>query len=134
AGITPGAPGTTTVQARTNVTVGGLSLTRATGDGHALDSPDATKDWVKPVGLIAPTGTSCSDYTSGTAATLDQVNYAVKKGVIWQSINPGVFFYYTTITTTTPNQVVTVSQSNTSTNNAAPFGILNGQAWLYPAT
>jgi uncharacterized repeat protein (TIGR01451 family) len=132
--ITSGAPGTTTVHATTNVTVGGVSLTRATGDGDPLDSPDATKDWVKPVGLIAPSGTSCSDYVNGTAAAQDHVNYTVKKGVIWQSINPGVFFYYTTITTTTPNQVVTVSQSNTSTNNAAPFGILNGQAWLYPAT
>ena len=44
-----------------------------------------------------------------------------------------MFFYYTKITTTTDNQVVTVSQSNTSTNGAALFGILNGQAILYNA-
>ena len=31
------------------------------------------------------------------------------------------------------NQVVTVIQSNTSTNSTPLFGILNGQAWLYPA-
>src|SRR5262249_30802238 len=108
--------------------------TRSTGDAHPLDSPDATKDWLGGGGLIAPTETSCSDYVNGTAATLSQVNYTVKKGVIWQSINPGVFFFSTKITTTTPNQVVTVSQSNTSTNGAALFGILNGQASLYPAT
>ena len=38
-----------------------------------------------------------------------------------QSINPGVFFFWTKITTTSPNQVVTVTQTNTSTNNAALF-------------
>jgi hypothetical protein len=32
-----------------------------------------------------------------------------------------VFFFWTKITTTVPNQVVTVTQSNTSTNNAALF-------------
>jgi hypothetical protein len=85
-------------------------------------------------GLIAPTETSCAAFAAGTAETLGQVNYRVKSGKIGQGINPGVFFYYTEITTTVPNQVVTVSQSNTSTNNAALFGILNGQAILYSAT
>jgi len=86
-----------------------------------------------PTGIIAPTQTTCQDYTGGTAQTLGQVNYSVVGGKIGQGINPGVFFYYTKITTTTVNQVVTVSQSNTSTNNTPLFGILNGQAWLYPA-
>jgi hypothetical protein len=86
-----------------------------------------------PGGIIAPTQTTCQDYTSGTAQTLGQVNYSVVGGKIGQGINPGVFFYYTKITTTTANQIVTVSQSNTSTNNTPLFGILNGQAWLYPA-
>src|SRR5262249_15414436 len=40
--------GTTTIHASTTVTVGGLSLTRATGDGLAGDSPDATKTWLNP--------------------------------------------------------------------------------------
>jgi hypothetical protein len=86
-----------------------------------------------PGGLIAPTNTTCSDFVNGTAAALGQINYSVSAGLIGQGINPGVFFFYTKITTTSPNQVVTVSQSNTSTNNAALFGILNGQALLYTA-
>ena len=52
-------------------------------------------------------------------------------GKIGQGINPGVFFFYTKITTTTPGQVVTVTESNTSTNNTPNFGILQGQAWLW---
>lgn len=86
-----------------------------------------------PQGIIAPTQTSCQDFIGGTAQTLGQINYSVRGGKIGQGINPGVFFFYTKITTTVPNQVVTVSQSNTSTNNTPLFGILNGQAWLYPA-
>jgi hypothetical protein len=57
----------------------------------------------------------------------------VSGGKIGQGINPGVFFFYTKITTTTANQVVTVTETNTSTNSTPNFGILNGQAWLYPA-
>jgi len=84
-----------------------------------------------PGGLIAPTQTTCNDVLNNTAAVLDQVNYRLSGGTIGQSINPGVFFFYSKITTTVPNQVVTVTQTNTSTNNAALFGILNGQAWLW---
>src|SRR5215213_2121842 len=84
-------------------------------------------------GLIAPTQTSCSDVLNGTAAVLGQINYSVSDGKIGQGINPGVFFFYSKITTTVPNQVVTVTQSNTSSNNTPLFEILNGQAWLYPA-
>lgn len=82
-------------------------------------------------GKIAPTSTTCQNYTGGTASTLKQISYTVKGGKITTSINPGVFFFYTEIITTTANQVVTVSQTNTSTNNTPLFGILNGQAILY---
>jgi len=37
--------GTTTIHASTTVSVGGVSLTRATADGLPGDSPDATKTW-----------------------------------------------------------------------------------------
>ena len=87
-----------------------------------------------PQGIIAPTQTSCSDFTGGTASILGQVNYSVSGGKIGQGINPGVFFFYTKITTSSPNQVVTVTETNTSTNGTPNFGILNGQAWLYPAS
>ena len=82
-------------------------------------------------GQITPTQVSCQDFISGTAPTLGQVNYSVDNGKIGQGINPGVFFFYTKITTTVPNQVVTVSQTNTSTNNAAKFLVHQGQARLY---
>jgi hypothetical protein len=43
--ITSAVAGTTVVRASTNVTVGGVSLTRATGDAHVGDSADAQKTW-----------------------------------------------------------------------------------------
>jgi len=130
--ITSAVAGTTVIRAATDVTVSGVSLHRETNDGHVGDSSDANKTWVPPGGLIAPTQTTCNDVLNGTASTLGQINYSVTGGgKIGQGINPGVFFFYSKITTTVPNQVVTVSQTNTSTNNAALFGILNGQAWLW---
>ena len=43
--ITSAVAGTTVVRASTNVTVGGVSMTRATGDAHVGDSADAQKTW-----------------------------------------------------------------------------------------
>jgi uncharacterized repeat protein (TIGR01451 family) len=83
------------------------------------------------LGQIAPTQTTCQEFINGTSSTLGQINYPVSNGKIGQGINPGVFFFYTKITTSTPNQVVTVSQSNTSTNNAALFQVQQDQARLY---
>src|SRR5262249_32236880 len=116
--------------ASTNVLVGGVPLTRATGDGLAEDSPDASKLWQGTPGLIAGSAT-CQQFVGKTAAALGQVNYSVSGGKIAKSINPGTFVYYAAITTTAPNQIVTVSQSNTSSNSAAPFGVLQGQALLW---
>jgi len=132
--ITSTTAGTTVTRAATDVTVNGNPLHRETNDGHQGDSPDARKMWVKPTGIIAPASTSCNDVLNGTAQSLAQVNYSIGRGRIGQGINPGVFFYYVKITTTTPNQVVTVTESNTSTNNTPLFGILNGQAWLWNAS
>src|SRR5262245_50423357 len=124
--------GSTSIHAATNVTVGGVSLTRATGDGLSTGSPDASKAWVRSAGQIARPDTSCSAFSGSFAPTLGQISYRVSGLKIGQGITPGVFFFYTRITTTQPNQVVTVTQSNTSTNGTPNFGILNGQAWLYP--
>jgi hypothetical protein len=78
------------------------------------------------------TGISCSDFAaSPTSGFLPEIDYTVSNGQIGQNVSPGVFFYYTRITTTVPNQVVTVSQSNTSTNNAALFLTKQTQAYLY---
>jgi hypothetical protein len=82
-------------------------------------------------GQITPTQVDCSLFASGTAPTLTTINYPKSNGKIGQGIDPGVFFYWTHITTTVPNQVVTVTQSNTSTNNAALFSVAQGWDRLY---
>jgi hypothetical protein len=106
--------------------VGGVSLHRDANSTTAVPhgpggTDEATKTWIAPTGQITPTNVECGDILSGTAPTLGQINYTVSGGKIGQNINPGVFFFWTKITTTVPNQVVTVTQSNTSTNNAALF-------------
>ena len=80
--------------------------------------------------MIAPTNTSCSDFTSGNAQQLPGIFYTLLNGKITQNINPGVFFYFSTVTTTTANQVVNTSQETTNTTGAK-FGIHQGQAWLW---
>jgi hypothetical protein len=82
-------------------------------------------------GEITPTNVDCQTFVNGTPA-LGQINYSTdSSGKIGQGINPGVFFYWTKITTSAANQTVTVSQSNTSTNNAALFGVHQGWDRLY---
>jgi adhesin/invasin len=52
--LTSATTGATTLQASTSVTVGGLSLTRTTGDTHAGDSGNAVKTWVDANIQISP--------------------------------------------------------------------------------
>jgi hypothetical protein len=113
--------GTTTIRATTTVTVGGIPLTRTTGDGKPGDSADAVKTWTTTGGgQITNTCIQCRDFRDGTPQQflIDTLEYRVYKGTI-QSVTPGQFFYWAKVTTTTPNQVVTVSESNDSTNEAA---------------
>jgi hypothetical protein len=56
--ISSSTAGTTTIRATTTVAVGGVVLTRTTGDGHAGDSPDATKSWWNAAIVIAPNATN----------------------------------------------------------------------------
>src|SRR5262249_24679138 len=46
--ITSGTAGTTVIRDSTTVSVGGISLSRSSGDGHAGDSADAQKVWINP--------------------------------------------------------------------------------------
>jgi uncharacterized repeat protein (TIGR01451 family) len=51
--ITSATPGTTTIRASTSVTVAGVTLSRASGDGKTGDSADATKLWATPsIGIV----------------------------------------------------------------------------------
>jgi len=60
-------PGTTTIRALTAVTVGGLVLNRATGDGKAGDSANATKLWAGPSIAIVKAPKSQTVASGGTA-------------------------------------------------------------------
>jgi hypothetical protein len=128
--------GTTTIHASADVQVGGvfggLVVHRETGDSNAGDGPDAVKQWIIPVALVAQAQATCNDVLVGAAATLAEIDYTAGKGKINQGIDPAAFFFYARITTTRPNQVVTVSQSNDSTNDAELFP-LTGQPLLWSA-
>ena len=86
-------------------------------------------------GKLTPTGTTCSDFTSGTAEDLTLLCYGVKSGRV-SNVAPGVFFYYSAITAPSASFTVTVVQ--TKNNATFPFfGVQRtsgkAQAWLYDA-
>jgi hypothetical protein len=125
--------GTTTIHASTSVTVGGLVLTRATGDSHAGDSADATKLWTNGGGVVTMFCVACSDVLAANVPpqfVISNVTYGNFKGNI-RGTSPGQLYYWAVVTTTTANQVVTVSQSNTSTNNATPLKVNSGVFRIY---
>ena len=72
---------------------------------------------VKPVpAQITPTNTSCTQFNSGTAATLSELQYSVKSGKVNQ-VNPGVFFYWVKVTAVAGSNTFTINQAITSSNN-----------------
>jgi uncharacterized repeat protein (TIGR01451 family) len=103
----------------------------ATADGGLVadDSGALTCTPPPPGGLIAPTGTTCQQFTSGTASALGEVDYSVSGGTIKQNVTPGVFFYYAKITV----GAGTVTVSETQNDAAALFQIQQNQAYLWTA-
>jgi hypothetical protein len=77
--LTSATPGTTVIDATTTVTVGGVSLTRSTGDGLTGDSADAQKTWVDANIQITPA--TDTDPISDTHTLTVHVN-----------VNPGTGF------------------------------------------
>ena len=77
------------------------------------------------VSQITETGTTCRDFSGGTAQTLSTVQYSVKNGKINQE-NPGVFFYWVKITAPAGNNVVVVNQSITTGNFNTLFALASG--------
>src|SRR5207244_12456666 len=64
-------------------------------------------------GVLAPTGTTCRQFASGTALPLEPLQYTLKDGQI-NSMSPGVFFYYYAFGTPVANSTsVTYSEVNT---------------------
>src|SRR3954454_1142987 len=64
--ITSATPGTSTLQATTTVAVGGVSLTRTTGDANVGDGPDATRLWADAVATTAVRNAANADITNTT--------------------------------------------------------------------
>jgi hypothetical protein len=85
---------------------------------------------------ITPTGTTCGQFTGGTASTLTQVTYSVSGGKI-STDNPGVFFYYAKLVAANSGaQTITITQSADQGGSTYLFHVLNdstSQVILYDA-
>jgi len=79
------------------------------------------------VSKITPTGTTCTQFRDGTAATLGFLNYSVAGGKVKNNVTPGVFFYFVSVTVPAGNNVVTVTQTITTGNFTGKFDITSGQ-------
>jgi hypothetical protein len=78
------------------------------------------------VSKITPTGTTCSQFRDGTAATLSSLNYSVSNGKISQNVTPGVFFYWVKVTVPAGNNSVTITQTITTGNFTGKFDFTSG--------
>ncbi len=109
----------------------GDSNNKAVSDNGVNEAATVNPD---PKAQITPTGTTAQQFANGTAQDLPAVFYS-GTGTIGQNVNPGVFFYYSFVFA--PNAgpfTITISETNTSTNNAWPFLIHQGQIGLYNAS
>jgi hypothetical protein len=75
---------------------------------------------VPPSGQITPTGTTCTQFNSGTATTLSQLQYAVKNGKV-SAVSPGVFFYWIKVDATSGSNTFTINQAITTGNFDSHF-------------
>src|SRR4029079_10069484 len=73
------------IKATTDVTVETVALHRETGDGHAGDSPDAAKAWVKVKIVIAPDATNEVGHPHTFTATI-----STDSGSGYQHVGAGV--------------------------------------------
>ncbi|HEX2912156.1 MAG TPA: hypothetical protein VH186_15205, partial [Chloroflexia bacterium] len=89
----------------------GSVTNKATATNGKVTSNEATATVTatKSTALVAPTQTTCQQFASGTASSLDFLDYNVKGGKI-NSVAPGVFFYYSKITAPSPSFTITVAQ------------------------
>jgi hypothetical protein len=80
------------------------------------------------VSQITPTGTTCSQFANGTAATLGSLNYSVAGGKIKNNVNPGVFFYWVAVTAPAGNNSVTITETITTGNFNTFFNTASGSS------
>src|SRR5207249_7796324 len=100
----------------------------ATATATATSTPTPTPTPQGHVSQITPTGTTCRDFSQGTAETLAFLNYSVgNDGKIKQNVTPGVFFYWVSVTVPAGNNVVTVTETITTGNFTGLFNFASAQ-------
>jgi hypothetical protein len=75
-----------------------------------------------PQSQISPTGTTCSQFASGTGTNLQALRYSLKNNRI-QQVNPGVFFYWVRVP---GSGTYTITQTVLANTVTKPFAIANG--------
>ena len=116
-------PGNTVLNAATSVTVGGITLTRATGDTHAGDGGNATKIWVDAtLGITPSTATNAVGTTHTLTITAAAVNGSIDPGTYTATASivsgPGAFVGGTntcTFTDAAPSCKVAITSPSTGT-------------------
>src|SRR5579884_686467 len=102
---------------------GGDGTFGASFDTSSAECFTVTSRHTAPVSQITPTETTCNQFSTDSATTLTQIQYALKSGKISQ-VNPGVFFYWVTVTAGAGTQSLTITESKGSSSR--PFLISSG--------
>ncbi len=79
-------------------------------------------------GELAPTQTTCGQFTSGTNLQQSGVNYSTDSpGNITQNVNPGVFFYFTKFVPAANASGVLITQANDGGPGSYNFNVQSAQ-------
>jgi hypothetical protein len=99
-----------------NLAAGSYSFQAAySGDGNYSGSTGPCEPFTVAavVSKITPTGTTCSQFASGSASTQGSIAYSTKGTTISQD-DPGVFFYWVKVTVTSAGkQTFSITQATT---------------------
>jgi len=111
--------------APTNFAVGGFPNSVAVGDFNGDGKQDLASNNVsillRECNQITPTGTTCSQFASGTAETLGSVQYDVSNDLI-QRVLPHTFLYWVPVTAPAGNNTFAITQTITTGNFNTFFG------------
>src|SRR5437868_1664075 len=128
--FTPTATATFTPTATATFTPTPTATATATATPTPTPTPTTTPSRVSK---ITPTGTTCSQFSNGTAQTLANLNYSVgNDGKIKQNVTPGVFFYWVKVTVPAGNNSFTITQTITTANFTGLFNFTSGSSAYNP--
>src|SRR6266853_3617002 len=128
--FTPTATATFTPTATATFTPTPTATATATATPTPTPTPTTTPSRVSQ---ITPTGSTCSQFSNGTAQTLSNLNYSVgNDGKIKQNVTPGVFFYWVKVTVPAGNQSFTITQTITTGNFTGLFNFTSGSSAYNP--